>query len=306
MHILKSKTTVPYVLLIPLLLTLGIFMLYPLYKVAENSFYSSSFLAPSHREYIGVGNYKWLFSFRLFNPRFSYFVSALGKTVTWVTGSVLIKVIFGLLGALILNSKQLLGRKIYRTLVIAPWAIPWSFGAMMWAWTLNSQFGILNSILMKLHLSSAPVAFLSQPTAAFFTTMLVDAWAGLPFMIIMLLSGLQTIPETLYEAAEIDGAGIAARFYKITIPLLKPVLFITSLLSLIWTFNSFDVIWILTGGGPLRATETLPIAIYKTSFLYTRLGGLGKASAMTVAQVILVTITAAIYIRILVKGGKQQ
>ena len=305
MRTLKKRAAVPYVLLIPLLITLGIFMVYPLYKVVENSFYSSSFLAVSHREYVGVENYGWLFSFKLFNPRYSYFVSVLARTITWVTGSVTIKVIFGLLGALILNNKRLVGKKIYRALVIVPWGIPWAFGAMTWAWTFNSQFGIVNSILLKLHIISNSVQFFSYPLSAFFTTMLVDVWAGAPFMIIMLLAGLQALPETLYEAAAIDGAGIITRFYKITLPLLKPVLFVTSLFSLVGTFNSFDIIWILTGGGPLRATETLPIAIYKISFLYTRLGGLGKASAMTVVQVILVTLTAVIYTRImLAKGGE--
>ena len=286
-------------LLVPLLAAMGTLMVYPLYKVAENSFYEASFLAPFQREYVGLKNFEWLFSFKVFNPKQSYFVSSLERTLLWVTGSVTLKVIIGLLGALLLNNKLLAGRKFYRTLVIIPWAIPWAAGAMMWAWTFNSQFGIINSVPLRLHLVREPVAFLSRPTSAFLATMVVDVWAGLPFMVIMLLSGLQTIPETLYEAASIDGAGALTRVFRITLPLLRPVLLTVSLLSLIWTFNSFDIIWILTGGGPLRATETLPIAIYKTSFLYTRFGGIGKASAMTIAQVILVTLLSIFYIRLL-------
>lgn len=127
---------------------------------------------------------------------------------------------------------------------------------------------------------------------------------GLPFMIIMILSGLQTIPESLYEAATIDGAGDVKKFFYITIPMIKPVLLTVTLLSTVWTFNSFDIIWILTQGGPMSATETLPIAIYKVAFLMIRFGGIGKASAMTIFQVAVVTLISVFYIRTLRKGAE--
>lgn len=297
-----AKKTVPYVLIIPLLLAFAIFMIYPLYKIVETSFYKVSFLNPTLRVFVGFDNYRWLLDFKVFDPKFSYFVSAFGKSLIWVAGSVFLKIIIGMSGALLLNSKFLVGRKVYRALVIVPWAIPWAMSSMMWAWTLNSQFGLVNSIMMKLHFVEKPVTFLSYPTMAFITTIVVDAWVGLPFMIIMLLSGLQAIPNTLYEAAIIDGASDFSTFFKITLPLMKPVILTVSLLSLVWTFNSFDIIWILTRGGPLRATETLPIAIYNTSFRLIRFGGIGKASAMTVIQVLIVTIISVFYIKTLEKG----
>lgn len=299
---MSSKKTVPYVLIMPLLLAFAIFMIYPLYKIVETSFYKVSFLNPTARLFVGFDNYRWLLNFKVFNPKYSYFVTALGKSLIWVAGSVLLKVIIGMAGALLLNSKFLAGRKVYRALVIVPWAIPWAMSSMMWAWTLNSQFGVVNSIMMKLNLIEKPITFLSDPTMAFVTTMVVDAWVGLPFMIIMFLSGLQSIPDTLYEAAIIDGANEISSFFKITLPLMKPVILTVSLLSLVWTFNSFDIIWILTRGGPLRATETLPIAIYNTSFRLIRFGGIGKASAMTVVQVLIVTLISIFYIRTLEKG----
>jgi len=277
-------------------------MIYPLYKIVETSFYKASFLNPTARVFVGFDNYRWLLNFKVFNPKYSYFVTALGKSLIWVAGSVLLKVIIGMAGALLLNSRFLVGRKVYRALVIVPWAIPWAMSSMMWAWTLNSQFGVVNSIMMKLNLIEKPITFLSDPTMAFVTTMVVDAWVGLPFMIIMFLSGLQSIPDTLYEAAIIDGANEVTSFFKITLPLMKPVILTVSLLSLVWTFNSFDIIWILTRGGPLRATETLPIAIYNTSFRLIRFGGIGKASAMTVVQVLVVTLISVFYIRTLEKG----
>ncbi len=297
-----KRKAVPYILLIPLIVAFALFLVYPLYKVVETSFYKASFLNPFYRQFVGLENYKWLFTFKLFDPKLSYFLSAFKRSLLWVAGSVGIKVALGLLGALLLNSKYLIGKKVYRTLVIVPWAIPWAMAAMMWAWTLNSEFGILNSILMHLHLIKAPVTFLARPSSAFITTFVVDAWVGLPFMIIMILSGLQSIPENLYEAATIDGAGDLTKFFKITLPMIKPVLLTVTLLSTVWTFNSFDIIWILTRGGPIRATETLPIAIYNISFLMVRFGGIGKASAMTIAQVIFVSVIAIFYIRTLEKG----
>ncbi len=296
---MNKKT--PYVLTLPLIAAFAIFIIYPLFKVFVDSFYHASFLNPFFRKFVGFENYNWLFTFKLFNPKVSYFLSAFWKSLIWVSGSVGIKVVIGTLGASLLNSGYLAGKKVYRTLVIVPWAIPWSMASMMWAWTLNSEFGVLNSLLMHLHVVDHPVTFLSLPTSAFIVTMIVDAWMGLPFMIIMILSGLQTIPESLYEAATIDGAGDLKKFFYITIPMIKPVLLTVTLLSTVWTFNSFDIIWILTKGGPMSATETLPIAIYKVAFLMTRFGGIGKASAMTIFQVAVVTIISIFYIRTLRK-----
>jgi len=224
-------------------------------------------------------------------------------TIPWLIGSVSLKVVFGLLGALLLNSEFLMGKKVYRALVIVPWAIPWALAAMMWKWTLNGQFGIVNSLLFSLHIINTPISFLSTPISAFITTFITDAWAGLPFMIIMILSGLQSIPEELYEAATLDGANDFKKLYKITLPSLKTVLLTVSLLSVVWTFNSFDFIWVLTGGGPVNSTTTLPIAIYNVSFGDVGIsGGIGKASAMTIVQVIIVSIISVFYVKTLGSG----
>ncbi len=277
----------------------ALFLFYPLGKVVVDSFYKFNFLNPSRKIWVGGYNYKWLFTFKLYSPHFSYFVSALFKTLLWVSGSVGLKILLGLGGALLLNSEFLKGKKIYRTLLIIPWSIPWAMSAMIWYWTLNGQFGLINSLLLHLHVISEPVSFLAYPTSAFVATFVVDAWIGLPFMVIMLLSGLQTIPKHLYEAATIDGAGDLVKFTKITLPMVKPVLLTVSLLSIVWTFNSFAPIWILTRGGPVTATTTLPIAIYNTSFRYLTFGGVGKASAMTIFQVLLVTSLSLFYIKTL-------
>ncbi len=294
-----KKTHVPYILIIPLLLAFIVLIGFPLLNVLKTSFYKGTFLNPSAQSFVGTANYEWLFNFKIYNPDVSYFVSAFSRSLLWVAMSVIIKVVVGILAAVLLDSKYLIGKKIYRALVVIPWAIPWAIAAMMWAWTLNSQFGIVNSILLKSGLVDSPVSFFSSTAGAFMTTFVIDAWAGMPFMVIMFISGLQNIPETYYEAARLDGAGAWKQFFKITLPIMKPVTLTVSLLSMVWTFNSFDVIWVLTQGGPVRATETLPIAIYNTSFRMLRLGGIGKASAMTIVQVLVVTFISVFYIRTL-------
>ncbi len=303
---MTNRKTVPYILLIPIFLYFALFLAYPLYQVVQNSFFNMSMLNPFYRTWAGVGNYVWLFnSINLFSigSNYSYFVQSLLTTIPWLIGSVSLKVIFGLLGALLLNSEFLVGKKIYRALVIVPWAIPWALAAMTWKWTLNGQFGIINSLLFSLHIINTPISFLSTPVSAFITTFIADAWAGLPFMIIMILSGLQAIPEDLYEAATLDGANDFTKLYKITLPSLKTVLLTVSLLSVVWTFNSFDFIWVLTGGGPINSTTTLPIAIYNISFGDVGVsGGIGKASAMTIVQVIIVTIISVFYVKTLGSG----
>ncbi len=302
---MTSRKLTPYILLIPIFLYFILFFAYPLYQVAQNSFFSMSMLNIFNKRWVGVNNYVWLFnSINLFSigSKYSYFVESLLTTIPWLIGSVSIKVIFGLLGALLLNSEFLKGKQIYRALVIVPWAIPWALAAMTWKWTLNSQFGIINSLLFSLHVINSPISFLSYPVSAFITTFIIDAWAGLPFMIIMILSGLQSIPNDLYEAATLDGAGDFTKLRKITLPSLKTILLTVSLLSIVWTFNSFDFIWVLTGGGPVSSTTTLPIAIYNVSFGdIGASGGIGKASAMTIVQVMLVTVISIFYVKTL--GG---
>lgn len=301
-----SRKTVPYILLIPIFVYFGLFLAYPLYQVAQDSFFNMSMLNPFYKTWAGFDNYGWLFnSVNLFSigSNYSYFVQSLVTTVPWLIGSVSLKIIVGLLAALLLNSEFLMGKKVYRALVIVPWAIPWALAAMIWKWTLNNQFGIVNSFLLSFHIINTPITFLSTPISAFITTFIIDAWAGLPFMIIMILSGLQSIPDDLYEAATLDGANDFTKLRKITLPSLKTVLLTVSLLSVVWTFNSFDFIWVLTGGGPVSSTTTLPIAIYNISFGDVGVsGGIGKASAMTIIQVIIVTVISVFYVKTLGSG----
>lgn len=276
---------------VPLLLFFLV-ILYPLARVVFLALFDVSFLNPEMREFVGFGNFAAMLSAE------ARFLPAVGRSVLWVAGSVFLKVLIGLVLALLLNT-GLRGRSFYRALSIIPWGIPWAIAAMMWGWTLNSQYGFINAILMQTGFLEGPFSFLTRPGVAFGSLMVVDAWIGIPFMVIILEAGLKSIPKQLYESAWVDGAGSVAQFFHITLPMLKKVLVTGTLLSTVWTFNSFDPIWILTGGGPLRTTETLPIAIYNTGFRMVAGGNLGLAAAMTVGQVILVSFIAVFYIRAL-------
>lgn len=291
----RREISLGYLYLIPLIVFFAL-VIYPLFRVIYLSFFQVSFLNPSLKQLVGLGNYRSLFDLN------ASFLPALARSLIWVSGSVALKTFFGMFGALLFN-RDFPGRNVYRGLSIIPWGIPWAVSAMMWGWTYNTQYGFINALLKNLGLISESIGFLSDPTLAFISLMVVDAWIGIPFMIIMLEAGLKGIPTQLYEAAEIDGANPLQSFIYVTLPQIKGVLTTAVLLSTVWTFNSFDPIWILTQGGPVNSTTTLPIAIYKSGFQMIGGGDLGQAAAMTIAQVIVVSFIAYFYLRALKKQG---
>ncbi len=294
-RILGVEISYGYVFTLPLLLFFVV-MAYPLLRVVYLSFFSASFLNPGMKSFLGLENYIDILKST------SPFLPALGRSIGWVFGSVLLKTVLGTAIALLLD-QGLRGRNVYRGLSIIPWGIPWTIAAMMWGWTFHTQYGFVNAILMKLHFISEPISFLSTTTLAFPSLIVVDAWIGLPFMVVMLEAGLKAVPHQLYESARVDGANGFQRLFYITLPQLKRVLITATLLSTVWTFNSFDPIWVLTQGGPLHTTETLPIAIYNAGFRMIGGGDLGQAAAMTIGQVILVSIIAFFYMRLFKKEG---
>lgn len=267
---------------------------YPIFQILRSSFTNANILQPQGTTWVGFKNFIWLFT----DPTFR---SALLKSTIFVIGSVLLKVSFGLMGALLLNKKKLAGRGLFRTLVVLPWGIPFAISAMMWGWFLHSDFGFLAGILKNIGLAG-PFSFLGSSLGAMGWVIVLDAWLGLPFMIITYLAGLQSLPYQLYEAAKIDGASAYQCFRYITVPGLKPVLLTGALVATVWTFNAFAPIWVLTGGGPASATTTMPIAIFKNALENITGGGLGKARALSVAQVLIVSVIAYFYYRQLVRG----
>lgn len=265
---------------------------YPIIEVIRTSlFHEVGFGYIS--SFIGLENYRVL----LGDPEFW---ATLTRTVVWTVGSVSLKTVIGLFGAILLY-QRFTGRRIVRALILVPWIIPLPIGAYVWTWLYNGQFGLFNGILLHLGITSGPVEILAYPTTAFIGTLINDVWVGVPFMTLVFLAGLHAIPNELYEAARVDGANWWRQFKRITLPHLKTVLAVATLLSSIWTFNSFDIIWIQTGGGPLSATTTLAIQTYKTAF---KSWDFGMGSTLAVVIFVILLMVAIAYSRFILRGEK--
>ncbi|WBW96251.1 carbohydrate ABC transporter permease [Oceanirhabdus sp. W0125-5] len=283
-----KKKYVPYLFLLPSALFMILVFLYPLCLTFKYSFFKMSMLNPNS-EFVGLKNFSYLFT----NSDFS---RSAGRTLMWTICSVSIKLSIGLLLALLL-SKKIRGIKIYRTLLLIPWAMPHAVSSIIWAWIYDGNYGYLNYFFMKFGITSQKISWLGERKLAFISTVINDAWAGIPFVTLVFLAGLQAIPESLYEAAEVDGANRVNKFFSITLPQLKNIILVTSTLTFIWTFNSFNIIWILTKGGPVDATETLIIKIYRQAFGKF---DMGLSSAMSVIVFLILITLSIIYWKITV------
>jgi multiple sugar transport system permease protein len=237
-------------------------------------------------EFVGVDNFTALLASPLF-------WRTLQRTIIWTITSVGLKTIIGLGGALLLN-ESFTGRSLARTLTLLPWIVPIAIGAIAWTWLYNGQHGLITGILLRLNLIDKPFEILAGKTSAFMAAVINDVWVGVPFMTIIILAGLQAIPADLYEAARVDGANRWRRFIHITLPQLKIVLLMATLLSAVWTFNSFDIIWVMTGGGPRDATTTLVIQTFRTAFGSFKFG---QASALAVIIFVVLAIISMFYFK---------
>lgn len=211
----------------------------------------------------GFGNYAAVLKDRLF----WYF---LVKTCLWTVLNVVCHVAIGVFLALILD-KDLRGRSVFRTILILPWAVPQYITALTWRGMFNAEYGAIS--LLTEHFLGVRIAWLSTEWGAFAACLLTNIWLGFPFMMIVALGGLQSIPDELYEAAAIDGSSWWHRLRHITVPLLKPVMVPAVTLGVIWTFNNFNVVWLVSNGGePSDKTHILVSWVYKAGFTYFRLG----------------------------------
>jgi multiple sugar transport system permease protein len=175
--------------------------------------------------------------------------------------------------------------------MLLPWAIPGMVAANTWKWIYNDQYGILNALLRRAGIISAPINWLGSMQLALLSVIIVNIWRGIPFFLFSVLGGLQTIDDQLYDAGKIDGANILHRFFYITLPSVMPVLAITTLLSTIWTFNDFDNIWLITGGGPLNASSVVATYTYEVAFIANRMArALAVAVSVIPFLVVLMTI----------------
>jgi multiple sugar transport system permease protein len=284
-YALLSRRLFPYVLIAPAVLLCALVLLYPLAQAVRISLYRKVLGFPER--FIGLANFGDLFGD-------AQFLNSLGITFWWTVGSVLGQVLLGF-GLAILLNRSFRGRALYRTLFLLPWVLPNFIAALTWVWMFNDRFGIIPSLLVGLGLVNERTLFLADPGLALPAVIAVNVWKNYAFVMIVMLAALQAIPHDLYEAARVDGASFLQEFRSITLPLVKPMLFIVILLRVIWTFNTFELVFIMTEGGPGRSTEILTITAFLQAF---RGGVMGYGSAIGVILLILTLAFALFYVRL--------
>jgi multiple sugar transport system permease protein len=291
-HFWSTDSKYAYLFLLPGTVFLLVFMIYPILNVIIMSFYHVDKLG-RFLNITGIKNYRELFAQE-------DFLEVMLRSVYWTGLAVAVKTIFGLVLALLLNVEYR-GRKILRALIIIPWASAVPISALLWVWVYHPQFGLLNHTLRASGLMENPPIWLGGTKSAFFSVIWVDIWIGIPFMTLVFLAGMQAISQDLYEAAEVDGAGALQRFLYITLPGLRDVLLIATLLSTLWTFNDFNTIYILTKGGPAGSTHILITYIYENTFEWWKWN---YGAVMAVITFVILSIIAWIYARFYFRRGE--
>ena len=286
-----AQTYIAYALIAPAALYIILIVAWPLLETIRLSFTNSRLAG---EDYVGLENYQKMFSSKKFN-------GIVTRTFVWMFFSVSLKLIIGLIGAVLLNA-NLKGRSIFRVLVMPPWVVPIAIGMLGWLWLYNGYFGIIAGVGMRTGILDGPFGFLAYKQSAFISTIIADVWVGTPMVTVFFLAAMQGVPRDLYEAAYCDGASRWDRFFKITLPQITPVIITMSLLSAIWTFNSFEIIWILTEGGPRGSTTTLIIDTYKQALGNYKFG---RGAARAVVVMILLMLFAGFYLALLARINKK-
>lgn len=291
---LESKR-LGYLMTIPASILILVISIYPLIQGILMSFQDYNLQRPNQRAWNGLENYITLVT------EDTEFHSALLYTFIYTIATVAIAYVLGLILAMLLN-RSIRGRGIYRTLALLPWIVVPSVASTNWTWLMNDQIGLINQTLRSLGLIDQPILFLADEGIARITVIFTDMWRDYPFMMIVILAGLQSIPRELYESAYIDGAGFWKSFRYITLPMIKGVSVISTILMFIWVFNHFDNIYLLTSGGPNNATFTLPILTYYTAFFRSNIG---YASAIASIMLVVLLIVALIYLRVMKTSNEE-
>jgi ABC-type sugar transport system permease subunit len=281
-----SQRKLALILIIPAVVVIFGIVIYPLLNALYQSFFNTNLAYPQLTKFIWLGNYLSIF-------KDIYFWKSIYNTVYFTVISMILELIFGFIVALVLNEKFFM-KWLVRTLIIIPWAIPPVVNATVWKWIANSEYGSLNSILKSLGIIKEYRIWLSDPFWSMMTVILADVWKYTPLVAIMLLAALQTIPEDLYEAAKIDGANSFRRTISITIPLIKPTIIVVLILRTFEAFKVFDLIFVMTRGGPAFKTTVISYFTYLETFSQLNIG---RGSAIAYIIVMFMSILSYLYIR---------
>lgn len=279
-----KKNKIAYLYIAPALLVVMLVSIFPIIYGVGLSFSNMNLYTMGSKtvQFVGLRNY-----IKALGSMDSQFLIVLFRTLIWTAANVFFHVTIGLVIALVLNKKDLKFRGLYRTFIILPWAVPQFVTALTWKMLYNDQFGFINLLLRTLGLE--PVRWLSDGKIAFIAVIIVNIWLGFPFMSMVATGALQSISKEYYEAADIDGASFFQKLFRITLPLLKPAMLPAIILGTIWTFTNFNVIYLITAGGPNNATEI--VSTYQFNVLSRQSAYSLAATYSVIVSMILMLIT---------------
>lgn len=271
-------------ILLPGLALLAAVVIYPLGAALVSAFFEQSLLFPGRR-FVGFDNIVAVFQ--------GEFARLVRQTMVFTLGTTIFPFIIAFSLALALNTR-IRGARFMRGMFLIPWLVPGVVVSFLWMWIFNANYGVLNAVLTGLGLISEPQAWLAQPDTAMMAVIIAKTWQSFPWMMVMLLAGLQTVPVELHEAAEMDGASQIRRFRHVTVPHLRGIIGIVLLLEFIWNFQHFDIIYVMTGGGPAGTTQTFATAVYDTAF---KGYDLGRAGAIGLLWMALLSVLVVLYVK---------
>jgi multiple sugar transport system permease protein len=285
----RSDRWILWAFLAPTLLIVGTFLYWPMIGTVIESFHDTSFISPEPR-FVGWALYRQVFA-----------SDDLGRvvlnSVVWTLGVVALQNLLGFATALLLN-QGLPGQGALRALVLLPFVLPGVVAAILWRFMYDPQLGLINALLLRAGLIESNAAWLAESDTAMAAVIVAAVWKGFPFSTLIYLAALQNVDRSQVEAATLDGAGPWRRLWDVTIPGLRQVIAVNVVLTLILTFNYFDIVWVLTRGGPQDATHIFPTKIYETGFGQFRFG---EAAVYGVVSILILAVLVAIYA--LVQGG---
>lgn len=283
--------SVPLALIMPSFLLALLIITYPLYQLSTIAVHEVNRFGQL-RGFVGAANFAHVLS----DPLFAR--SAL-RTLVWTVGVVAGTIIISGPVALVLN-KAFIGRGLARVLIMLPWAVSLTMTAIVWRWALNGQSGLLNVTLQDLGIIGQPIVWLGSANLAFATEIVIGILVSIPFCTSVFLGGLASIRGDIYEAAALEGAGAWMQFWTLTLPVMRPFITIALVLNIIYVFNSFPIIWVMTEGGPANGTDILVTYLYKLAFVFGRLGDAAAVSLMMFATLLVFTL---IYLRLIPKAA---
>lgn len=275
--------------LAPAFIFVGIFTYYPMLVGSKMAFQRWSIWDVSNTPFIGLDNFRTLLSDPLF-PRVMF------NSLVWVGGSLIPQFLLGFLIALALRRKFRF-RGLYQAVVFYPWAVSGFLIGILFRWMFNSEFGVVNDLLMRVGIVDSPVPWLADPQKALLAVIIANVWYGVTFFAIMILAALQSVPDELYEAAALDGAGRWRTLIRVTIPTIRSTLLLTVLLRIIWIFNFPDIIYGMTGGGPGNRTQIVTTWMIQ----FTQQGEYGLASALGFIVVGVLIVFTGAYLTLLTR-----